>query len=139
MSEELIVAIRERIAAGQTKEEIIQAVLAMGHTKEVAEAAYVLATHDVVNEKDAPLRFSARTLFKEGWQFVRRHPRLTAVSATPLIAEVFLTALRDSELGAQATYASALMVLSVVAALIYIFLLLVILMRITQQIGRAHV
>ena len=132
MSPELITAIRQRIVAGQTKEEIIQAVLAMGHTKEVADAAYVLATHDVVNEKVVPLRFSARALFKEGWQFVRRHPRLTAVSAIPLIAEVFLTALRDSEVGAQATYASALMVLSVLAALIYVGVLLVILMRVTK-------
>jgi hypothetical protein len=134
MTEELIKAIKERISAEQTKEEIIQAVLAMGHTAEVAEAAYTLAAHDQTFTKDAPLRFSARALFKGGWQFVKKHPRLTAVSAIPLVAEVFLTAARNSELGTIGGYpaAAALIVASVIAALAYVALLMVILMRLTK-------
>jgi hypothetical protein len=132
MSEELIDAIRQRIAAGQTKEEIIQAVLAMGHTTEVTQAAYTLATHDVATGKESPLRFSARTLFKDGWQFVTQHPRLTLVSAVPLVVEVGLTAARNSELGTNSTYAIALTALSAVAALIYIGLVMVILLRVTK-------
>lgn len=134
MTEELIEAIRLRIAAGQPKDEIIQAVLAMGHSKEVADAAYVLATHDVATTKDAPLRFSARALFSQGWQFVKKHPRLTLVSAIPLIIEVFLTAARNNEFGTIEGYpiAAALIIASVIAALIYVVLLMVILMRVTK-------
>lgn len=132
MSEELIEAIRQRIAAGQTKEEIIQAVLAMGHTTEVTHAAYTLATHDVASGKESPLRFSARALFKDGWHFVTQHPRLTLVSAIPLVVEVGLTAARNSELGTNTMYAMALTGFSVVAALIYIGLVMVILMRVTK-------
>ena len=135
MSPDLITAIRQRIVAGQTKEEIIQAVLAMGHTQEVTDAAYTLATHDVAATKDAPLRFSARSLFKGGWQFVKAHPRLTLVSAIPLIAEVFLTAARNNEFGTIGGYpvTAALIIASVVAALTYVALLMVILMRVVKQ------
>jgi hypothetical protein len=132
MSPELIKAINERIVAGQTKEEIIKTVLAMGHTVEVAEAAYTLATHDQTVAKDAPLRFSARALFKRGWQFAKQHPRLTLVSALPLVLEVFLTATRDSELGSDGMYATVLIAASVLAALAYVFVLMVILMRLTK-------
>ena len=47
MSPELIHAIKERINAGQSREEIESAVLAMGHTKEVFAAAFTLAEHDI--------------------------------------------------------------------------------------------
>ncbi len=132
MSPELIKAINERTAAGQTKEEIIQAILAMGYTPEVADAAYTLAVHDQVTSKESPLRFSARALFKDGWQFVKRHPRLTLVSALPLMLEVVLTAARESELGTNGMYATALLSVSVIAALTYVVLLMVILMRVTK-------
>lgn len=47
MSPELISAIRDRIIAGQTKETIKAAVLAMGHTEVVFESAYTLALNDL--------------------------------------------------------------------------------------------
>lgn len=134
MTEELVKAIRERITAGQTKKEIIDAVRAMGHTEEVAYAAFTLAEHDQTINKEAPLRLSARSLFVSGWHFVKRHPRLTAVSAIPLIIEVFLTAARNNEFGTIGGYpiAAALIIASVVAALAYVALLMVILMRVTK-------
>ena len=132
MSEELIEAIRERITAGQTKKEIIDAVRAMGHTEEVAYAAFTLAEHDQTINKEAPLRLSARSLFVSGWHFAKRHPRLTVVSAIPLIAEVFLTAARNSVFGTDGVYAIALIIASVIAALAYVVLLMVILMRVTK-------
>lgn len=47
MSPELIKAIRDRIVAGQNKDEIKTSVLSMGHTEVVFDSAYTLALHDL--------------------------------------------------------------------------------------------
>lgn len=133
MTEELTKTIRERIAAGQTKKEIIKDLLAIGHTQEVVEAAYTLASRDLTAGADAPLRFSARALFTGGWEFVKKHPRLTAVSAIPLVAEVFLTFARNSEFASDSMVTIGLLALSVVAGLLYICTLMLVLMRLTHS------
>jgi hypothetical protein len=133
MTDELTKVIRERITAGQSREDIIQAVLAMGHAQDVTEVAYTLASHDVSTGTDTPLHFSARALFKGGWEFVKMHPRLTAVSAIPLVVEVALTTARTNGLVANSTLANSLIALYVLAGFLYIFSLMVVLMRLTQS------
>ncbi len=86
MSPELINAIKERLAANQTRQEIESAVLAMGHTKEVFEAAYTLAGHDLQNKTKAELP-KARTLFANAWEFVQSRFDLVALLFIPLALE----------------------------------------------------
>lgn len=86
MSPELITAIKERLAVGQTREEIETAVLAMGHTKEVFEAAFTLAQHDMSKKEGATLP-QARTLFRNGWKFVQSRPEVVALLFVPLALE----------------------------------------------------
>ncbi len=125
MSPELITAIKERISAGQSKEEIINAVLAMGHSAEVCHAAYTLATHDLAAPGETKLIISARTLFKNGWSFVEAHPLLAIISAIPLVLEVFLAAARKSTLGNTGMNLDVLLGISAVVGLVYVAALLV--------------
>ncbi len=86
MSPELITAIKERLAANQTRQEIESAVLAMGHTKEVFTAAFTLAEHDI-KEGGAGSLPKARTLFKNAWGFAQSRPDLIAILFIPLVLE----------------------------------------------------
>lgn len=132
MSPELITAIKERITAGQSKEEIISAVLAMGHSAEVCQAAYTLATHDLAAPGETKLIISARTLFKNGWSFVEAHPLLAIISAIPLVLEVFLTAARKSTFGNTGINHDVLLGISAVVGLAYVVALLVTLKQTTN-------
>jgi hypothetical protein len=125
MTNELVSAIRERIVAGQSKEEIISAVQAMGHSVEVCQAAYTLATHDLAAPGETKLTISARTLFKNGWAFVEAHPLLAVLSAIPLVLEVFLTAARKSTFGNTGINHEALLGISALVGLVYVGALLV--------------
>jgi hypothetical protein len=92
MSPELIVAIRDRLQNGQTKEEIKAAVLAMGHTDVVFEAAYTLALHDMhgaapVREESLP---RASELVVSGWNFTKSHMDLLALLLVPGIISTVL-------------------------------------------------
>ena len=86
MSPELINAIKERLQAGQSREEIESAVLSMGHTKEVCAAAYTLAEHDIQNKSAAELP-RARDLFKNAWEFAQSRFDLVALLFIPLVLE----------------------------------------------------
>ncbi len=86
MSPELIQAIKERIKAGQTREEIEPAVIAMGHTKEVFEAAFTLASHDLQHPVSSALP-RARTLFKNAWNYALTHLDVAALLFIPLALE----------------------------------------------------
>jgi hypothetical protein len=88
MSPELIQAIKERLAAGQTKDEIETAVLSMGHSKEVFEAAFTLAEHDLKNKDEDEIELpKARTLFKNAWKFIESRLDLVALLFIPLALE----------------------------------------------------
>lgn len=80
---DLIKAIRDRIAGGESKEAIKAAVLASGHSAEVFEAAYTLALHD---EQKAPLapEPSVVSLIKEGFQKVVAQPGGVLLMAIPM-------------------------------------------------------
>ena len=86
MSPELINAIKERLAAGQSREEIEVAVLAMGHTKEVCDTAFTLAANDMTKEDDASLP-RARDLFKNAWKFTKTRFDLVILLFIPLALE----------------------------------------------------
>ncbi|MEK7462654.1 MAG: hypothetical protein AAB618_03705 [Patescibacteria group bacterium] len=87
MSPELINAIKERLQAGQSRTEIESAVLAMGHQKEVFEAAFTLAEHDLrtSGQKSLP---KVTTLFVNGWNFAKSRLDLVALLFVPLVLEV---------------------------------------------------
>lgn len=92
MSPELIKAIRERLQNGQSKEEIKAAVVAMGHTDVVFEAAYTLALHDMhgiapVREESLP---RASELVVSGWNFARAHMDLVALLLVPGLVSTIL-------------------------------------------------
>ena len=92
MSPELIVAIRERLQSGQTKEEIKTAVLALGHADVVFEAAYTLALHDMhgvspVREESLP---RASELVVGGWNFLRTHLNLVVLLLVPAFISAIL-------------------------------------------------
>jgi MFS family permease len=91
MSPELINAIKERISAGQKREEIESAVIAMGHTKEVFAAAFTLAEHDIKEGNSGSLP-KARTLFTQGWNFTQAHPYLILLLFIPSAIEVLASA-----------------------------------------------
>lgn len=91
MSPELITAIKERIKAGQTHEEIESAVLAMGHTKEVFAAAFTLAEHDIKEGGSGSIP-KARTLFTQGWNFTQNNPYLILLLFIPSAIEVLASA-----------------------------------------------
>ncbi len=86
MSPELIAAIKERIAAGQSREEIEIEVIAMGHSKEVFTAAYTLALHDnsVGAQVEGTLP-SVTKLFSDGWSAALTRLDLTLFLAIPLL------------------------------------------------------
>jgi hypothetical protein len=90
MSPELINAIKERLTAGQTREEIETAVLAMGHTREVFDAAYTLAQHDEKQGKAGALP-RVKTLFFNSWNFATSHPELIALLFIPLLLETLVS------------------------------------------------
>jgi hypothetical protein len=92
MSPELIIAIKERLQSGQSKEVVKAAVLAMGHTDVVFEAAYTLALHDMhgaapVREESLP---RASELVVEGWNFARARLDLVALLLVPGIISTVL-------------------------------------------------
>lgn len=87
MSPELINAIKERLSAGQTRAEIETAVLAMGHQKEVFDAAFTLAEHDLKNNSVGALP-KVTTLFVNGWDFAKSRLDLTLLLFVPLVLEV---------------------------------------------------
>lgn len=87
MSPELINAIKERLHAGQPREEIEAAVLAMGHQKEVFDAAYILAGHDLKNTGLGSLP-KVTALFLSGWNFAKSRLDLVALLFVPLVLEV---------------------------------------------------
>lgn len=86
MSPELINAIKERLQAAQPKEEIETAVLAMGHTKEVFQAAFTLALHDM-NTIPAATLPEVIPLFIAGADFVKKRLDLLVLLSIPLILE----------------------------------------------------
>ena len=95
MSPELIVAIKERISHGLSKEVIGREVTALGHSVEVFEAAYLLALHDQAQHTPssyAPTSSlankglsSASTLLSRSWEYTLRHVWLVVWFAVPLI------------------------------------------------------
>lgn len=87
MSLDLIKAIRDRIAGGESKEAIKTAVLAEGHTSEVFEAAYTLACHD---EQAAPALAepSVFSLIQQGFQKVITQPAGAILMAVPMMVVV---------------------------------------------------
>lgn len=87
MSPELINAIKERLQAGQTRAEIETAVLAMGHQKEVFDAAFTLAEHDLKNNAKGALP-KVTTLFVNGWNFAKSRPDLILLLLVPMVLEV---------------------------------------------------
>lgn len=131
MTNELVSAIKERIAAGQTKEDIMKAVLALGHTEEVCQAAYTLAAHDLANPAESTLAISARRLFQDGWNFVEAQPLLVVLCAIPFVIEVFLAAARKSAFGKVGNNHEVLLAVSAVVALASIITLLMVLRQTT--------
>ncbi len=89
MSPELIVAIKERLSAGQNKADIETAVVVMGHSKEVFEAAYTLAQHDIESNQKGALP-KVTTLFVNGFEFAQTHLPLVFILLVPLVVEVLL-------------------------------------------------
>jgi hypothetical protein len=92
MSPELIVAIRDRIAQSQPKEEIKNAVLSMGHSEEIFEAAYTLALHDtketiIEAAEAAPIGIKplprVSDLMKDSFNFVIKRLDLAALLIIP--------------------------------------------------------
>ena len=99
MSPELITAIRERIVQSQSKEDIKSAVLALGHSEEIFEAAYTLALHDtkenIIGSSQAVATPQAElpsvgALLKKAFTFANSRFDLTIFLALPLL--VALTA-----------------------------------------------
>ena len=81
ISEELIAAIRDRLAAGNNKSEIKTEAIAAGHSEEIFEAAFVLAKQEPDSVEEIP---SSSHLWREGWKFVLKNWKLVAAVAIPL-------------------------------------------------------
>ena len=94
MSPELITAIRERIEQSQSKEDIRSAVLALGHSEEIFEAAYTLALHDtketIIGTSDVAVALPTElplvgALLKKAFAFANSRFDLTLFLALPLL------------------------------------------------------
>lgn len=119
MSPELITAIKERLQASQSKEEIESAVLAMGHTKEVFDAAYTLAEHDLQNKTATELP-RARTLFKNAWGFAQTRFDLIALLFVPLALETLCSFWFERLPESERFTTPLLMLLAFVTAVLYL-------------------
>lgn len=127
----LVTAIKERIAAGLTKEAIKTETVAAGHTEEIFEAAYARATEIPVSELP-----SFMTLWRAGWQYLRREWRFLVLLASPLvvggIADVIAT---DSGMGNEIVLLAN--IVSLLATLVYFYLMLVLIGAIIQGEDRS--
>jgi hypothetical protein len=133
MSPELINAIKERLQAKQSKEEIESAVLAMGHTKEVFEAAYTLAEYDLANPATATLP-RARTLFVNAWEFVMTRLDLVVLLFIPLALESAATIWSERLPEAERFVNVPFLGLSILTGIVYIVTLTVALRAVTASI-----
>ena len=126
MSPELINAIRDRVIAGQTKEEIKAAVLAMGHVEAVFESAYTLALHDLeklsvsgapstVVTKELP---SAYELLEDALAFVVKRFDIVLLVLVPGLVLLALTYLGERVSEPQ-LLSSAIDAFSIIAFLVY--------------------
>lgn len=122
MSPELVTAIKERVAAGHTKEEIRSAVLALGHDEAVFNEAYALSLRELeqlVANSASPSLPSARSLVVDSFLFVTRRLDILLLTLVPSLAVFTLQYaqefVRDSHI-----LSLVLTSLTVVAAAVYI-------------------
>jgi hypothetical protein len=127
MTPELVIAIKERIKSGQTREQIKSEVIVMGHTDEVFEAAYLLAQTEEeeaikVSKTELP---TAIALIKNGASFAWQNLNLTWLLALPTIASLLFVKLSEATGGSPWSLAAD--ALAVLSTLIYLYLVVVVL------------
>lgn len=128
-ADELVAAIRERIAAGVQKEQIKSETLAAGHKTEIFEAAYTLATSNEFEDDAIP---ASKELFLSGIRFVRREWKFALLVGLPLaILSVTEFVTEYFEENTQVLVSAA--VVGILSLLVYALLILVALKVVTQE------
>lgn len=128
-ADELVKAIRERIAAGLTKEQIQEETVTAGHKPDIFEAAYTLASSDEIDNGELP---SVKELFLSGVSFVKKEWKLALLLGLPLVA-LSLSEIVAKQYEGNSAVLGVTALVGIVSLFVYAGLILISLQAVTQK------